>query len=127
MFCGGIYYQEENDEIRARKGEFGALEWEDYKAMPFTLCVSAHTLFFLWLHTNPINPYSLFLMHCTKGNTYLTINLMFPKCTCFLQSSLYIASFGFICVCQVVNETLRIANIIGGVFRRAMTDVNING
>ncbi|KAF8402667.1 hypothetical protein HHK36_010756 [Tetracentron sinense] len=27
----------------------------------------------------------------------------------------------------VVNETLRVANIISGVFRRAMTDVNING
>uniref|UniRef100_M4EIY6 Cytochrome P450 n=1 Tax=Brassica campestris TaxID=3711 RepID=M4EIY6_BRACM len=28
---------------------------------------------------------------------------------------------------KVVNETLRIANIIGGVFRRAMTDVEIKG
>jgi len=28
---------------------------------------------------------------------------------------------------QVVNETLRVANIIGGVFRRAMTDVEIKG
>ena len=28
---------------------------------------------------------------------------------------------------QVVNETLRVANVIGGVFRRAMTDVEING
>ncbi|KAI4306817.1 hypothetical protein L6164_030062 [Bauhinia variegata] len=27
----------------------------------------------------------------------------------------------------VVNETLRIANIIGGIFRRAMTDINIKG
>ncbi|XP_021662783.2 3beta,22alpha-dihydroxysteroid 3-dehydrogenase [Hevea brasiliensis] len=27
----------------------------------------------------------------------------------------------------VVNETLRVANIIGGVFRRAMTDINIKG
>ncbi|KAG2334780.1 hypothetical protein Bca52824_005960 [Brassica carinata] len=27
----------------------------------------------------------------------------------------------------VVNETLRVANVIGGVFRRAMTDVEING
>ncbi|MCE5166148.1 hypothetical protein HAX54_015139 [Datura stramonium] len=27
----------------------------------------------------------------------------------------------------VVNETLRIANIISGVFRRAMTDINIKG
>ncbi|XP_028803754.1 cytochrome P450 90A1 [Neltuma alba] len=27
----------------------------------------------------------------------------------------------------VVNETLRMANIIGGIFRRAMTDVNIKG
>lgn len=28
---------------------------------------------------------------------------------------------------QVVNETLRIANIISGVFRRAMRDVSIKG
>ncbi|RHN57124.1 putative cytochrome P450 [Medicago truncatula] len=27
----------------------------------------------------------------------------------------------------VVNETLRMANIIGGIFRRAMTDINIKG
>ncbi|OIW20822.1 hypothetical protein TanjilG_23805 [Lupinus angustifolius] len=27
----------------------------------------------------------------------------------------------------VVNETLRVANIIGGIFRRAMTDINIQG
>lgn len=57
--------KEEHDEIRARKGELEGLEWEDYKSMPFTLCV--------------------------------------------------------------INETLRVANIISGVFRRAMTDVNING
>lgn len=57
--------KEEQDEIRARKGEKEALMWEDYKSMPFTQCV--------------------------------------------------------------VNETLRIANIIGGVFRRAITDVNMKG
>ncbi|XP_052111797.1 cytochrome P450 90A1 isoform X9 [Arachis duranensis] len=28
---------------------------------------------------------------------------------------------------KVVNETLRMANIIGGIFRRATTDINING
>lgn len=28
---------------------------------------------------------------------------------------------------QVVNETLRMANIIGGIFRRAMTDIDIKG
>jgi cytochrome P450 family 90 subfamily A polypeptide 1 len=28
---------------------------------------------------------------------------------------------------QVVNETLRIANIIGGIFRRTMTDINVKG
>lgn len=56
--------KEEHDEIRARKvEEEAALEWEDYKSMPFTQCV--------------------------------------------------------------VNETLRVANIISGVFRRAMTDVTI--
>ncbi|CAK9173563.1 unnamed protein product [Ilex paraguariensis] len=57
--------KEEHDEIRARKCELEALEWEDYKSMPFTQCV--------------------------------------------------------------VNETLRVANIISGVFRRAMTDINIKG
>ncbi|KAL6980696.1 hypothetical protein U1Q18_022333, partial [Sarracenia purpurea var. burkii] len=56
---------EEHDEIRARKGESEALEWEDYKSMPFTQCV--------------------------------------------------------------VNETLRVANIISGVFRRAITDVDLKG
>ncbi|KAK6135804.1 hypothetical protein DH2020_030499 [Rehmannia glutinosa] len=55
--------KEEHDEIRATKGEKEALQWEDYKSMPFTQCV--------------------------------------------------------------VNETLRVANIISGVFRRAMTDVTI--
>ncbi|KAK7860611.1 cytochrome p450 90a1 [Quercus suber] len=53
----------EHDQIRARKSETEALEWSDYKSMPFTQCV--------------------------------------------------------------VNETLRVANIISGIFRRAMTDINI--
>ncbi|KAL3838088.1 hypothetical protein ACJIZ3_022679 [Penstemon smallii] len=55
--------KEEHNGIRARKGETEALQWEDYKSMPFTQCV--------------------------------------------------------------VNETLRVTNIISGVFRRAMTDVKI--
>nr|GMD02076.1 cytochrome P450 90A1 [Ipomoea batatas] len=57
--------KKEHDEIRLRKGEIQALEWDDYKSMPFTQCV--------------------------------------------------------------INETLRVANIIGGVFRRATTDVNVKG
>lgn len=59
--------KEEHEEIRTRKGESQseALQWEDYKSMPFTQCV--------------------------------------------------------------VNETLRMANIISGVFRRAITDVDIKG
>ncbi|KAH7856249.1 hypothetical protein Vadar_034480 [Vaccinium darrowii] len=57
--------KEEQDEIRSRKGKSEALEWNDYKSMPFTQCV--------------------------------------------------------------VNETLRVANIISGVFRRAMTDVDVKG
>nr|XP_023899249.1 cytochrome P450 90A1 [Quercus suber]POF20760.1 cytochrome p450 90a1 [Quercus suber] len=57
--------KEEHDQIRARKSETEALEWSDYKSMPFTQCV--------------------------------------------------------------VNETLRVANIISGIFRRAMTDINIKG
>lgn len=55
--------KEEHDVIRARKGASVALEWDDYKSMPFTQCV--------------------------------------------------------------VNETLRLSNIISGVFRRAITDVKI--
>ncbi|KAL3653471.1 hypothetical protein CASFOL_003152 [Castilleja foliolosa] len=57
--------KEEHDGIRATKGENDALQWEDYKSMPFTQCV--------------------------------------------------------------VNETLRVANIISGVFRRTMQDVTIKG
>ncbi|XP_024992049.1 cytochrome P450 90A1-like [Cynara cardunculus var. scolymus] len=57
--------KEEHDAIRAKKGTSVALEWDDYKSMPFTQCV--------------------------------------------------------------VNETLRLSNIISGVFRRAMTDVTIKG
>ncbi|XVF84015.1 hypothetical protein PTKIN_Ptkin16aG0540800 [Pterospermum kingtungense] len=57
--------KEEHEGIRAKKSESEALQWSDYKSMPFTQCV--------------------------------------------------------------INETLRVANIIGGVFRRAMTDINIKG
>ncbi|GMI80866.1 CONSTITUTIVE PHOTOMORPHOGENIC DWARF, CYTOCHROME P450 90A1, DWARF 3, CABBAGE 3 [Hibiscus trionum] len=57
--------KEEHEGIRAKKPESEALQWSDYKSMPFTQCV--------------------------------------------------------------VNETLRVANIISGVFRRAMTDINIKG
>lgn len=57
--------QEEHDKIRANRGTSVALEWDDYKSMPFTQCV--------------------------------------------------------------VNETLRLSNIISGVFRRAITDVKIKG
>ncbi|KAJ9553299.1 hypothetical protein OSB04_017344 [Centaurea solstitialis] len=57
--------KEEHDAIRAKKGTSVALEWDDYKSMPFTQCV--------------------------------------------------------------VNETLRLSNIISGVFRRAITDVQIKG
>ncbi|GLT51461.1 hypothetical protein SLA2020_248750 [Shorea laevis] len=57
--------KEEHEGIRAKKSETEALQWSDYKSMPFTQCV--------------------------------------------------------------VNETLRVANIISGVFRRAMTDIHIKG
>ncbi|NP_001314268.1 cytochrome P450 90A1 [Gossypium hirsutum] len=57
--------KEEHEGIRAKKSESEALQWSDYKSMPFTQCV--------------------------------------------------------------VNETLRVANIVSGVFRRAMTDINIKG
>jgi len=32
-----------------------------------------------------------------------------------------------LCTLYFVNETLRVANIIGGIFRRAMTDINNKG
>ncbi|XP_057788737.1 3beta,22alpha-dihydroxysteroid 3-dehydrogenase isoform X2 [Salvia miltiorrhiza] len=57
--------KDEHEEIRVKRGENEALQWEDYKSMSFTQCV--------------------------------------------------------------VNETLRVANIISGVFRRAITDVTIKG
>ncbi|KAK9159056.1 hypothetical protein Scep_005630 [Stephania cephalantha] len=57
--------KDEHEEIRAKKRDMEALEWSDYKSMPFTQCV--------------------------------------------------------------INETLRVANIISGVFRRATADVNIKG
>ncbi|KAK1298157.1 Cytochrome P450 90A1 [Acorus calamus] len=57
--------REEHEGIRAKKKEGEALEWSDYKSMPFTQCV--------------------------------------------------------------INETLRVANIISGVFRRAVADVRIKG
>lgn len=57
--------KDEHEEIRVKRGEKEALQWEDYKSMAFTQCV--------------------------------------------------------------VNETLRVTNIISGVFRRAMTDVTIKG
>ncbi|GMI72596.1 CONSTITUTIVE PHOTOMORPHOGENIC DWARF, CYTOCHROME P450 90A1, DWARF 3, CABBAGE 3 [Hibiscus trionum] len=57
--------KDEHEEIRVKKSDSEALQWSDYKSMPFTQCV--------------------------------------------------------------INETLRVANIISGVFRRTMTDVNIKG
>ncbi|KAL5568556.1 hypothetical protein UlMin_025131 [Ulmus minor] len=57
--------KEEHEQIRGRKKESEALEWSDYKSMPFTQCV--------------------------------------------------------------VNETLRMSNIVSGVLRRVTTDINIKG
>uniref|UniRef100_A0A2P2MC92 Cytochrome P450 90A1 n=2 Tax=Rhizophora mucronata TaxID=61149 RepID=A0A2P2MC92_RHIMU len=57
--------KDEHEQIRAKKSDSEAIEWNEYKSMHFTQCV--------------------------------------------------------------VNETLRIANIIGGIFRRAMTDIHIKG
>eukprot|EP00262_Sarcandra_glabra_P003553 TRINITY_DN14297_c0_g1_i1.p1 TRINITY_DN14297_c0_g1~~TRINITY_DN14297_c0_g1_i1.p1 ORF type:complete len:480 (+),score=22.35 TRINITY_DN14297_c0_g1_i1:272-1711(+) len=57
--------KEEHDGIRAKMQDSEALQWSDYKSMPFTQCV--------------------------------------------------------------INETLRVANIISGVFRRAISDVHIKG
>lgn len=33
-------WQEEHEEIRVKRGEKEALQWEDYKSMSFTQCVS---------------------------------------------------------------------------------------
>jgi len=44
-----------------------------------------------------------------------------------LSSHFSSVSYKPILIQCVVNETLRVANIIGGVFRRAMTDVEIKG
>ncbi|KAK1306028.1 Cytochrome P450 90A1 [Acorus calamus] len=60
-----VLLKEEHEGIRAKKKEGEALEWSDYKSMPFTQCV--------------------------------------------------------------INETLRVANIISGVFRRAVADVHLKG
>ncbi|KAI0502134.1 hypothetical protein KFK09_017081 [Dendrobium nobile] len=61
-----VLLKKEQNEIRRKKtDEFEALDWKDYKSMPFTQCV--------------------------------------------------------------INETLRFANIIGGVFRRAIADVHFKG
>ncbi|KAH7846010.1 hypothetical protein Vadar_008598 [Vaccinium darrowii] len=57
--------KKEQDMIRSRKGKSEALEWNDYKSMPFTQCV--------------------------------------------------------------IDETLRVASTNSGVFRQAMTDVNVKG
>lgn len=57
--------KEEQEKIKAEKGESEPLAWSDYKSMAFTQCV--------------------------------------------------------------VNETLRVANIIGGIFRRTTSDINIRG
>ncbi|GMH19086.1 hypothetical protein Nepgr_020927 [Nepenthes gracilis] len=57
--------KEEQERIRAKKGELEALTWSDYKSMPFTQCV--------------------------------------------------------------VNESLRVGNIIGGIFRRTTADVHLRG
>lgn len=57
--------KEEQEKIRAKRGETESLTWSDYKSMPFTQCI--------------------------------------------------------------FNETLRVANIIGGIFRRTTSDVHIRG
>lgn len=38
-------WQEEHDRIRAEKDSLEALEWNDYKSMPFTQCVSVELLY----------------------------------------------------------------------------------
>jgi len=40
---------------------------------------------------------------------------------------MFFPCFLIIFAIQVVNETLRVANIIGGIFRRATTDIDIKG
>lgn len=45
IFFFWSHWQEEHDQIRARKTDpKEALEWSDYKSMPFTQCVSSSLL-----------------------------------------------------------------------------------
>lgn len=86
--------QEEHEAIRASKGENEALEWDDYKSMSFTQCVSKMIIL------------------------YASISICWYLIVIKNESLIW---------SQVVNETLRIANIISGIFRRTMTDVTIKG
>ena len=82
---------------------------------------------------------------CASLNVYdlliLFPNLSKPTCRCWLHweisvvtvsetnDSLLVSStkvYGCLMV-QVINETLRVANIISGVFRRATTDIHFKG
>ncbi|GFY83501.1 Cytochrome P450 superfamily protein [Actinidia rufa] len=146
----------EHDEIREKKGESEALQWNDYKSMPFTQCVVNETLrlgsiisgvFRRAMTDVDVKGYtipkgwkvfaSLRAVHLDHDN--------FKDARSFdpwrwqkehdeirekkgeseaLQWNDYKSMPFTQCV---VNETLRLGSIISGVFRRAMTDVDVKG
>lgn len=91
------------------KGENQPLEWVDYKSMTFTQCVmiSMPPYFLKLICISYIPPHLLTITSKLTGIFHIIIRKL-P-------------------LSQVINETLRVANIIGGVFRRANTDIHFKG
>ena len=110
--------QEEHDNIRGIKGKDQPLEWSDYKSMPFTQCVSSlESLFYFF--KSPSCPYH------GKGK-------MPSGSFIFSNKHIYLLKRTFqhnrmSPLLQVISETLRVANLISGVFRRANTDIHFKG
>lgn len=100
--------QEENMELKKQKADScGNYSWIDYMSLPFTQNVSCTILSLIEI----IHP--IFCMHIGQcGSKSLVIPLF-----------IYI----YICPHKVINETLRMANIINGVWRKALKDVEIKG
>ena len=55
----------------------------------------------------------------------LSSSLIFSNCTTSFKMTFEISWIFYIL--QVINETLRVANLISGVFRRANTDIHFKG
>jgi hypothetical protein len=105
-----LNFQEEHDNIRDIKGKNQPLEWSDYKSMPFTQCV-------IILESIPIFLHFLIAIPCQKQNA-VALSFFFER-NIIAQLDLTFL--------QVINETLRVANLISGVFRRANTDIHFKG